>query len=120
MKNLNLRKLGIWELKANSALWLVNGVVSGIFLVILGDFHSFPKFFLSKLTLFETGAALIVGGVVAFSGSLFASKIRETISKNEEQWSLENLRSNEKKANQYLLLGLIVFVEAVVISFFGF
>jgi hypothetical protein len=75
--------------------------------------------YFSKITLIETGVSFLVGGALAFSGSILSSKTKEYVLKSDEQWSIEKLRKSERKANKYIILAVILFVESILISFFG-
>ena len=73
--------------------------------------------YFSKITLLETGIALLIGGALAFSGSVLSSKAREHILKSDENWSMEKLRKTEKRANKYIVFALFLFFESIIISF---
>ena len=111
----------IWILKANVILWVINGL---LLLALLASGSGFNYIvdsnLFSKITLFETGVIFIVGGAIAFSGSASSSKIKEHFLKSREQWTMEKLRTHEKKANRYLLLAAVIFVESLLISILGF
>jgi hypothetical protein len=111
----------IWILKASLVVWAIDGLIFA-FLVLSGLSPTglVTSAFFSKLTLLETGVALIVAGAMAFFGSASASKTKEYIRNTEEQWSIENLRKSEKNANKYIILGLLIFAESLIISFLGF
>jgi hypothetical protein len=112
----------IWFLKGNLVVWSINGVL----FAILG-FSGFGwstligSGYFSKITFLETGAAFLVGGALAFSGSLLPNKAREQILKTaDEQWSMEKLRRSEKRANKYIIMALVLFVESLLVAFMGF
>ncbi|MGF3522827.1 MAG: hypothetical protein ACQXXJ_07000 [Candidatus Bathyarchaeia archaeon] len=121
MKTVNWREITVWQLKFNAALWVINGVAA---VVICASGSSFQQLinsaFCSKMALLETGVALVVGGFIAFSGSVSASKAKELVLKSNENWSIEKLRAGEKRANKYFLLALILFAESLLISLFGY
>jgi hypothetical protein len=75
--------------------------------------------YFSKITLLETGIAFLIGGAIAFSGSIFPSKAKEHVLKSDEKWSIERLRESEKRANKYIFLAVFLFVESIIISFLG-
>jgi hypothetical protein len=110
----------IWLLKANLVIWVVNAIL----LLILSFSGSnvinlaFSGYF-SKVTLLETGISFLVGGMLAFSGSVLPSKAKEYAFKSDERWSIEKLKKSEKNANKYLILAAILFVESILVSFFG-
>lgn len=121
MKPVNWREITVWQLKVNVALWALNGLtVVIISLASLSFQQLIESAFFSKLALLETGIALVVGGVIAFSGSVSASKAKELVLKSNETWSIEKLKASEKRANKYFLLALIFFAESLLISLFGY
>ena len=111
----------IWLLKGNLVIWVVNTMLFALFallgfgwanLVVLGYF--------SKITFLETGAAFLIGGALAFSGSILPSKAKVQILKTaDEPWSMEKLRKSEKKANKFIVFALILFVESLVVALLG-
>ena len=112
------QKSFIWILKANLVLWAIN-VVSFAVLFALG-FDLVNSGYFSKIALLETGVSFLVGGAMAFSGSALPSKTKDQIlKKDEKEWSIENLRSSEKRANKYLILAVILFLECLAASFLG-
>ena len=111
---------GIWILKVNLLVWAINALLLILFALLGSSLTGlFSSGFFSKLTLVETGIALIVAGAIAFSGSVSASKTKEYIRKSDEQWSIDKLRGREKIANKYIILALLIFAESLAISFFG-
>jgi hypothetical protein len=120
MMNPSLKKYLVWLLKGNLIIWALNVLlfaVLGLSGYGLSDM-AFSSYF-SKITLAETGVAFIVGGAFAFSGSVLTSKTKEHLLKSDEQWSIEKLKSSEKKANKYILLAAVLFAESLLISLFG-
>jgi hypothetical protein len=115
------KNLSIWELKAISLISLINGIVILVLILIGNDFQTLlSATILSKLTLLESGIIFLIGGIIAFSGSVSASKSKEVLLKSNEQWSIEKLKSSEKAANNYLLLALIILVISIIISVLGY
>jgi len=110
----------IWVLKANLVVWAINALIFGI-LVLSGSsfFGLIYSGLFSILALLETGLAFLVGGAIAFSGSVLTSKTKEYVRKSEENWSMEGLKKSEKKANKYIILAVILFAESLLISFLG-
>jgi hypothetical protein len=110
----------IWILQRNLIVWAANGVLFMI-LVLCGSSLTNLAFsgYFSKITLLETGIAFIVGGAIAFSGSIFPSKAKEYVLNSDEKWSIEKLRKSEKRANKYIFLAVIFFIESIAISFLG-
>jgi hypothetical protein len=120
MARSSLRTWSIWLLKGNVVIWAFNTFVSAI-LVLSGStlFDLVSLGYFSKITLLQTGIAFLVGGAVAFSGSLSSNKTKEYIRKSHEQWSLEKLRKSEKRANKYIALAILLFIESLIASFLG-
>ncbi len=115
------RRLFVWVLKGNLIIWAINVVLLGL-LGLSGSSWStlvFSSYF-SKIVLFETGICFVVGGALAFSGSVLPSKTKEYVLKSDEQWSIEKLRKSEKRANRYLILAIFLLAESIIISLFGF
>jgi len=108
-----------WTTKLNIIIWAVN---CGIFilLILLNQNVSLLTGYFSKALFLETGIAFLVGGIIAFSSSALPSKAREYISKSEEDWSIDTLKIAEKRANKYLLLALILFIQSIIISILGY
>ena len=120
MVQLSLGATLVWLLKVNLLMWAINAILFAI-LVLLGSSPTglLSSGLFSKLTLFETGIALVVAGAVAFSGSASASKTREYVRKSDEQWSIDKLRKSEKRANKYIVMAIVIFAESIVISLLG-
>ena len=117
MADSNWLKSFLWVLKANLVIWVINSALLGVFFLI--GVRGASSGFFSKIMLLETGVSFLVGGAVAFSGSALPSKAKGQILRKDEDWSIEDLRSSEKKANKYLILAVILFVECLVASFLG-
>ncbi len=111
----------IWLLKANLVVWAINGLLFAA-VVFSGSSPAglLASNFFTIITLVETGVAFLIAGAVAFSGSVLPSKAREQILKSGEQWSMEKLRKGEKRANKFIVLGVILFLESLLISLLGF
>ncbi len=78
--------------------------------------------YFSKALFLETGISFLIGGIIAFSSSALPTKTKEYISKSEEKqnWSIETLKQGEKRANKYILLAVVLFIQSIIISLFGF
>ena len=105
----------LWILKANLAVWAANVLLFVIVFFARSGF-SVTNFF-SLVTLLETALFLLIGGALAFLGAASTHKIREQMDKHSGQWTIERLRKSEKRANKYLLLAAILFVECLIVSF---
>jgi len=73
--------------------------------------------FFSMILLFESGIVFLVAGLIAMSSSIFPSKVREHVFHSGEVWSQEKHRKSEEKANLYILVGILLFLESVVSGF---
>ena len=111
------RKSLFWVLKANIVIWVVNSVLF-IILDLFGNGWGKSGYF-SKISLVEAGIFFLIGGALVFSGSVLPSKVKEQILKSNEKWSIENLRNSEKRANKYIILAVILFVECLIVSLLG-
>jgi hypothetical protein len=120
MAHSNLRMWTIWILRGNLVVWSVNALLF-VTLVMSGSILSslVSSGYFSKMTLLETGICFLVGGAIAFSGSVSSTKIKELIRKSDEQWSIDKLHKSEKRANKYIALAILLFVESLVVSFLG-
>ena len=116
----NLRTWMIWILKGNLVVWFVNAL---LFVILVSSGYTLINLvssgYFSKMTLLETGICFVAGGAIAFSGSVSSSKAKEYIHTSDEKWSIEKLRKNEKRANKYIALAILLFVESLIISFLG-
>jgi len=111
------RKSFIWIIKANLIVWAINAVL--FLILVFSGFKWANSGYFSKITLLETGISFLVGGLLAFSGSVLPSKVKGQIRRSNEEWSIEKLRSSEKSANKYLILAVILFVECLIAAFLG-
>ena len=107
----------VWVLKADLIVWVINACLFAV-LTFAGLKWVSPSFF-SRISLFETGVAFLVGGAVAFAGSALTTKVKGQVLRKDEEWSIDELRSSEKRANKYLILAVILFVECLIASFLG-
>ncbi len=120
MANSSLRNWLIWILKANFVIWVINALLLVLILLLGSTWGSIvSSAFFSKITLLETGITLIVGGAIAFSGSVSSTKTKEYIRKSDERWSPETLRKSEKRANKYLVLAGLLFLESLIVASLG-
>ncbi len=110
----------LWILKGNLILWAVN-LIMFVILPIFGFtfFEIVALGFFSKILFAETGVAFLVGGALAFSGSVSSSKTKEYLRKSEEQWSIDKLRQSEKRANKYIILAVLLFLESILVALVG-
>jgi hypothetical protein len=120
MNSTNWRKLLIWILKANIAVWIIDILVLAVLFVLSFDLITLVNSaYFSKMLLLEAGIVFIIGGFIAFSSGVFSSKAKENILHKHEDWSVEKLEKSEKKANPYILLGVVLFAESLILSLFA-
>lgn len=108
-----------WALKVNLAFLIID-------LLLLPFFSLFFEVsvlmlvkdgFFSTMLLLDSGIIFLVGGLIAFSSSIFPSKVKEHVFHSEEKWSQEKHRKSERKANLYILTGILLFLESIVSGF---
>jgi hypothetical protein len=116
-----MRGLFVWVGKVNLIVWGINVIV---FVILVGVTSGWTGLlssgFFSKAALLETGIAFLAAGAIAFSGSVLPSKAKEYSRKTGEEWSMDRLRRSEKRANKYIVLAIVLFVESLLVSFVGF
>ncbi len=116
----SLHNAFIWYLKGNFIIWLINSLLFAILMITGSNWVNLVSSgFFSKIALLETGISFLVGGAIAFSGSFLQSKTKDYIHKTDEKWSIDNLRRNEKKANKYIFLAIVLLIESIIISLLG-
>jgi hypothetical protein len=115
----NWRRSVTWILKVNLAFLIIN-------LLLLPFLSSFFKVsvlslvrdgFFSMLLLLDSGIIFLVGGLIAMSSSIFPSKVREYVFHSDEKWSQEKHKKSQMKANLYILMGVLLFLESIVSGF---
>jgi hypothetical protein len=108
-------RFAVWILKVNISLLIIDFLMLTLMSFFLKVNILNPMVF-SMLLLLESGITFLVGGILVISSSIFPSKIREQIFHSEERWSLEKHQRTQKKANQYILVGVFLFFEALILS----
>jgi hypothetical protein len=73
--------------------------------------------FFSMVLLLDSGIVFLVAGLIAMSSSIFPSKVKEYVFHSGEQWSHEKHKKSEAKANLYILMGVLLFLESIVSGF---
>ncbi len=114
----NVSRLLIESLKMNAYLLLIDLILLPIVSVVLGVRVSITivRDYLSLILFIESGVVLIVGGMIAMSSSLSASKLREHVLRSEERWSPEEYMKGSSRANRYILASVFLFIEALMAS----
>jgi len=114
----NWRKPLVWIVKAN-LLFLAIDLLVLILLVVFFSFDflvSVKAGYFSAIFLLEAGIVFLIGGLIAMSSSIFVSKVKEHVFHSDEEWSIEKHEKSGKKANLYLLTGVLLFVESLILS----
>ena len=115
----NWRLSVTWVLKVNLAFLAID-------LLLLPFLSLFVKVsmlllvkggFFSMMLLLDSGIIFLAGGLIAMSSSIFPSKVREHVFHSDEKWSLEKHKKNQRKANLYILTGVVLFLESIVSGF---
>jgi len=89
-------------------------LISGVFLTQgIGEIFQL----LPTLLLIEAAVIFLIGSSFEFSSSIFFSKVREYLFRSDEKWSVENYNKSRRKALPFFLVGLLLFVESLVLSF---
>lgn len=73
--------------------------------------------FFSMMLLLESGVVFLVGGLIAMSSSIFPSKVREHVFNSGEEWSQDKHEKSERKANLFVLMGILLFMESIFSGF---
>ena len=115
----NWRQPVLWVLKVNLA-FLVIDLLLLLFLALLlrvSVFSLVKAGFFPMTLLLNSGIVFLAGGLMAMSSSIFPSKIREYVLHSDEKWSEERQKKSERKANLYILTGIILFLESVISTY---
>ena len=115
----NWRQPVLWVLKVNLA-FLVIDLLLLLFLALLlrvSVFSLVKAGFFPMMLLLNSGIVFLAGGLMAMSSSIFPSKIREYVLHSDEKWSEERQKKSERKANLYILAGIILFLESVISTY---
>jgi hypothetical protein len=108
-------RFAVWVLKVNVFLLIIDFLMLTLMSFFLEGNMLNPGVF-SMLLLLESGITFLVGGLLVIYSSIFPSKIREEIFHTEECWSLEKHQQTQKKANGYILVGVFLFFESIIIG----
>jgi hypothetical protein len=117
----NWRKPLIWILKVDVIVFAADFAFLALLVALMGldIFVLIRTGYFPKMLLLEAGIAFLVGGGIAMASSIFPSKVKEHFLHSEEdgeEWSIEKLRRGEKKANLYILTGVLLFIESLIAS----
>jgi hypothetical protein len=118
MKSNNWKKLLFWLTKANMVMWIINILLLAVFFLFNHNLIALiNSAFFSKTLLLEAGITFLVGGLIVFSSGIISSKVKKEFFHKQQDWSAEKLREDEKKANQYIILGATLFLQSLAVSF---
>jgi len=114
----NWRQPVTWVLKVNLTFFAIDLLLLLFLSLFLGvSVLSLVKAgFFPMMLLLDCGIIFLAGGLIAMSSSIFPSKIREYVFHSDE-WSEEKQKKSERKANLYILTGIILFLESFVSAF---
>jgi hypothetical protein len=111
----NWRQPVLWVLKVNLTFLMIDLLLL-LFLALLlrvSVFSLVKAGFFPMTLLLNSGIVFLAGGLIAMSSSIFPSKIREYVFHSDEKWSQEKQKKSERKANLYILSGVILFLESL-------
>ncbi len=78
-----------------------------------GFFSSF-----SILALIEAGLLMVIAGGMDLSSSIFIGKARQLVLGSQKGWSMGDQKSTHEHALRYLIAGLLLLAEAILLSMF--
>lgn len=115
----NLRGSLLWVLRANAIVVVIDLIILAVWLLLQSANLVAPvrKDFFTVLLLLESALVFLAGGAVAMSTSIFPSKVREYFFRSKEKWSPEKHKKSEARANLYILVGILLFLESVGLTF---
>ena len=115
----NWRQPVTWVLKVNLIFLVIDLLLLPFLSLFLGvSVLSLVKAgFFPTMLLLNSSIIFLAGGLIAMSSSIFPSKIREYVFHSDEKWSEEKQKKSERKANLYILTGIILFLESLVSAF---
>ena len=112
---LNWKQQATWILKANLVALTINFLILFLLSLFLQvDMIALVRGgFFPTILLLDSGFLFLAGGLIAMAPTIFPSKIREYIFHSHEEWSQERHRKGEKRANLYILAGIVLFLESL-------
>jgi len=112
----NWRQRVTWILKVNLTFLVIDLLLLPFLSLFLGvSVLSLVKAgFFPTMLLLNSSIIFLAGGLIAMFSSIFPSKIREYIFHSDEKWSEETQKKSERKANLYVLAGIILFLESLI------
>lgn len=116
----NWQKSLLWVLRANAIIVVIDLVCLAVWLLLQNANFVAPvrKDFFAVLLFLESALVFLAGGAVATSTSIFPSKIREHFFHSKEKWSPEKHKKSEARANLYILVGILLFLESIGLTLF--
>ncbi len=72
----------------------------------------------SILALIEAGLLMMIAGGMDLSSSIFVGKARQLVLGSQKDWSMGEQKSTHEHALRYLIAGLLLLAEAILLSMF--
>ena len=118
MSRQNLRELAVLLIKLNLIVLAVNVAIEIAVTLLIGAALEVDALgFMSTLLFIESGIFLLVGGAVEMTSPASFSKVREQIFRTKSSWAPEDHRKGERSALRYILIGVLLLAESVLIAF---
>ncbi len=90
--------------------------VSVLVVIIRYGSRFFSSF--SILALIEAGLLMMIAGGMDLSSSIFMGKARQLVLGSQKEWSMGDQKSTHEHALRYLIAGLLLLAEAILLSMF--
>jgi len=102
---------------SNAAIIVVDLIVSFSYSIFSDvDLILAVRDVLATLLLLESGILFLIGGFIAYGGTIFISKVRQQYFKSGENWTPESSMKGEKNALFFVALAGILFAESLILS----
>ena len=115
----NLRRPVTWILKVNLIFLAIDLALLPLLSLFLkvNIFTLVNNGFFPMILLLDSGIVFLMGGLIAMSSSIFPSKVREHVFRTGDKWSPAKHKKSQIKANLYILMGILLFLESIVSGF---
>lgn len=70
----------------------------------------------SALSLIEAALLMILAGGVDISSSIFMGKVRQLVFGSRKEWSAGAQKANQQSAARYLIAGVLLLAEAMLLT----
>lgn len=74
---------------------------------------------LSTLALIEAALLMLIAGGADISSSIFMGKARQLVFGSKKDWSVEAQKASQQNAARYLIAGVLLLAEAILLSKFS-